>query len=141
MRTRKPGTSRAMLAGGCFCGAIHYEATGTPFHETLCHCAMCRRSAGAPAAAWISVARAGFRWTRGVPARFASSPHAVRSFCGTCGTALAFEARDLPEELDLTTASLDAPEAHPPRDQIHCESRLGWMEELRALPSHPKDRA
>lgn len=33
-----------MLKGGCFCGAVRYEAEGEPFHETNCHCSICRRT-------------------------------------------------------------------------------------------------
>ena len=32
-----------MLAGGCFCGAIRYEAAGPASSHALCHCEMCRR--------------------------------------------------------------------------------------------------
>jgi len=37
-----------MLKGGCYCGAVRYEAAGTPFNETSCHCTICRRTTGAP---------------------------------------------------------------------------------------------
>jgi hypothetical protein len=129
-----------MLTGGCFCGAIRYEAGGTPFHETLCHCSMCRRSAGAPAVAWFSVPRAELRFLSGTPARFASSASAERGFCPSCGTTLTFEAKDLPEEIDITTASLDDPNALPPREHIYTSTRLHWMAGLDALPSFAEGR-
>ncbi len=43
-----------MLRGGCFCGNIRYEAVGTPFNETNCHCSICRRTTGAPFVTWFS---------------------------------------------------------------------------------------
>ena len=43
-----------MLTGGCFCGAIRYEARGTPFHESNCHCSICRRTTGAPFVTWFA---------------------------------------------------------------------------------------
>lgn len=58
------------LKGGCFCGAIRYAASGTPFHETNCHCAICRRTTGAPFVTWFSVPRTGFRFVRGTPNPF-----------------------------------------------------------------------
>jgi hypothetical protein len=54
-----------MLTGGCFCGAIRYEARGTPFHETSCHCSICRRTTGAPFVTWFSVRSPDFRIIQG----------------------------------------------------------------------------
>ena len=115
-----------VLAGGCFCGQVRYAAAGAPFHETLCHCADCRRAAGAPAVARFSVERGQFRFTAGTPAAHHSSTKVVRRFCRRCGTQLTFEHDELPGELDITTASLDAPDAAPPRDHTWVASRLAW---------------
>jgi hypothetical protein len=116
----------AALTGGCFCGRIRYAARGTPFHETLCHCTDCRRAAGAPAVAWFSVRRQEFQFTAGDPRAFRSSDRAIRRFCPDCGTQLTFEADALPDEIDITTASLDDPDAVPPRDHCHVEGRVAW---------------
>ncbi len=37
-----------MLNGGCLCGAIRYEAGAGAFHQSACHCSLCRRASGAP---------------------------------------------------------------------------------------------
>lgn len=115
-----------VLKGGCFCGQVRYEAGGTPFHETLCHCSDCRRAAGAPTVAWFSVLRKDFRFTAGAPNLYRSSGHAIRRFCPNCGTQLTFEADALPDELDVTIASLDDPDALPPRDHTRAAGRLAW---------------
>lgn len=129
-----------MLTGGCLCGEIRYEAHGTPFHPTLCHCSMCRRAAGAPVVAWFSVRRDEYRITAGTPARYASSPRVVRTFCPRCGTSLTFESAAHPEEIDVTTASLDDPEAVPPRDHTRAATRLSWMPVTDGLPVYPDVR-
>ncbi|MGH8609046.1 MAG: GFA family protein [Gammaproteobacteria bacterium] len=90
-----------MLKGGCFCGRIRYEATGTPFHETNCHCSICRRTTGAPFVTWFSVPRSQFRLVCGEPTRFRSTAKGTRSFCPQCGTQLTFEDEDLPDEIDV----------------------------------------
>ena len=36
-----------MLSGGCLCGDVRYEAGTGAFHESACHCSMCRRASGA----------------------------------------------------------------------------------------------
>ena len=128
------------LSGGCFCGAIRYRADATPFHETVCHCADCRRIAGAPTVAWFSVPRTGFRFTSGEPARFRSSALAIRRFCPRCGTHLTYEADGAPEELDITTASLDEPDSLPPRDHTHVASKLAWEVIGDALPRYDSTR-
>jgi hypothetical protein len=125
-----------MLKGGCFCGQIRYETTGTPFHETNCHCANCRRTTGAPSVAWFSVQRCEFRFTLGEPTRFKSTPRATRSFCSHCGTQLTFETEDLPTEIDVTTGSLDNPDEVPPKDDTWTRSRLSWVVLDDRLPKH-----
>lgn len=129
-----------MLTGGCFCGWIRYEAAGTPFHETNCHCSICRRTTGAPFVAWFSVARERFRFVAGQAARFQSTPRATRSFCARCGTQLTFEHRDYPGEIDVTTCSLDDPDRVPPKDHIHTSSRVGWIHLADGLPAFSERR-
>ena len=58
------------LTGGCYCGAVRYEVTGQRFDQTLCHCAICRRTTGAPVVAWLSVRPDDFRLTAGAPTAF-----------------------------------------------------------------------
>jgi hypothetical protein len=129
-----------MLTGGCFCGRIRYEVVGSPFNETNCHCSMCRRSAGAPFVAWFSVRRSEFRVVFGTPTLFNSSDTARRSFCPHCGTQLTFENRELPDEIDITTCSLDDPERVPPKDHTRTSSKLSWISLSDGLPEHPEWR-
>ena len=129
-----------MLEGGCLCGQVRYQAGGAPFHSTICHCTTCRRAAGAPMVAWFTLARAEFRLVAGKPARFASSPGVTRTFCPRCGTPLTFESGDYPDEIDITTASLDDPEAVPPCDHTRTATRLSWIRLGDGLPSFPDTR-
>jgi hypothetical protein len=129
-----------MLKGGCFCGWIRYEATGTPFNETSCHCSICRRTTGAPFVTWFSVRQSQFQLLGGEPTRLRSSAHATRSFCPRCGTQLTFEDANYPGEIDVTTCSLDDPDALPPHDHTHTGSKVGWVDLCDALPGFPKSR-
>jgi hypothetical protein len=36
-----------MLTGGCLCGGIRYDAGADSFHQSACHCSVCRRASGA----------------------------------------------------------------------------------------------
>ena len=129
-----------MLKGGCFCGAIRYEAEGEPRHATSCHCSICRRTSGAPFAAWFTVKPQDFRLVAGEPARFRSSGHAMRTFCASCGTPLTFQSDRYPEEIDVTTCSLDDPERVPPRSHTWRASGLSWVKSADGLPVYPEKR-
>mmetsp|Transcript_15365 Transcript_15365/g.20190 ORF Transcript_15365/g.20190 Transcript_15365/m.20190 type:complete len:114 (-) Transcript_15365:381-722(-) len=102
------------VQGSCLCSEVQYEAKPPFYHETNCHCSMCRRSTGAPYVTWFSAKRDRFRWLKGKPQVYQSSALAVRMFCGNCGTQLAFEVNDS-DEIDLTTGSLNDPSLLPPR--------------------------
>jgi hypothetical protein len=114
------------IEGGCFCGAVRYRATLPPRISTICHCADCRRSAGAQSVAWVTFPAASFAWVGEAPAEHASSPGVLRTFCGACGTSLTYRSDERPEEIDVTTASLDDPEAYPPSKHVFPEQKLSW---------------
>jgi len=130
-----------MLQGGCFCGAVRYVVEGEPFNSTLCHCSDCRRSAGAPAVAWFSARMEQVRFTKGNPATFRSSEQVLRGFCAVCGTTLSYQDGRQPDEIDIATASLDDPEAAPPRDHTFAGERLSWMHADDGLPAYPRTRS
>lgn len=132
------------LQGGCSCGAVRYDigtAGGDPFHPTLCHCTDCRRAAGAPAVAWFSVRPGALRWTAGAPALHRSSAPIERGFCGRCGTQLTYRSDHYPDEIDVTTCSLDDPEQLPPQDHTFASRRLRWLHVADGLPRYPRTRS
>src|SRR4051812_49037881 len=102
-----PGMTRTPITGRCYCGYIRYTATSAPFHQANCHCENCRRAIGAQAVAWITVKRADFRYDNGEPSRYQTETGAWRTFCQKCGTSLTYEHDDRPDEIDITTASLN----------------------------------
>jgi hypothetical protein len=112
--------------GGCLCGAVRYRIADAPLATSRCHCRSCRLSCGAPAVAWFVVRRGDFALTRGQPQCFRSSPPVVRSFCGRCGTPIGYEHDDDPDAIELTTATLDAPERFAPTREIWLDHRLPW---------------
>jgi hypothetical protein len=129
-----------MLKGHCQCGWIRYEAGDAVSLETACHCSICRRTSGAPLVAWFTVPLASLRFTSGTPTRYPSSEHGTRSFCPRCGTQLTFESTSYPDEIDITTCSLDDPERVPPRDHTRTSSRLSWLKLADGLPAFPEAR-
>ena len=121
--------------GGCHCGVVRYEVEGMPEHAALCHCADCRKSAGAPMIGWTAFTADNFRVTRGEAVTFNSSGASMRNFCGTCGTGLWFTNEQmLPGIVDIQTATLDDPGAFPPQAHIQVVDRIGWMKQAHTLP-------
>lgn len=106
----------------------------------MCHCTICRRTSGAANVAWVTVLRSNYEIVLGTPASFRSSEHGTRSFCAACGTPLSFCSDLLPDEIDVTIASLEDPEAVPPEDHTYVSSKLAWVELSDRLPRFPKAR-
>ena len=130
-----------MLTGGCYCGAVRYAADGPGFSQTICHCVDCRRVSGAPCVAWFTMTNREYRITQGTAGRFQSSPGVTRTFCAACGTPLTYQHDDRPGEIDVTTASLDDPEAAPPLDHTYAASRPSWMVIGDSLPRYLRTRS
>jgi hypothetical protein len=45
------------ITGGCYCGKVRFRVSGPNLRQSNCHCANCRRAAGAQSVAWITVKR------------------------------------------------------------------------------------
>ena len=129
-----------MMTGGCFCGAVRYEAHGRPENSMVCHCNSCRRVAGAPVVAWLTFPAASFRFTQGQPTEFPSSALVRRTFCAGCGTGLTYRREDNPGTIDVTTASLDTPAAFPPTHHSWLEDDIAWVQFGDGLPVFPRSR-
>ena len=120
------GAHTGAHTGGCLCGAIRYRVTGPPSGTSLCHCDSCRRATGGPSLAWAIFPEDRVELIRGSLAIYESSPGVERGFCARCGTSLTYARANRPGLFDVTTASLDDPEAFPPSKEIWTEERLSW---------------
>jgi len=122
--------------GGCLCGKVRFRVTAESLDSGYCHCRMCQRNSGAPTVAWATFPVESFTWSAAVPAIYASSAQAKRSFCPTCGSYLMFSSIESPQEISLNVASFDTPEVFPPRKHIFVESRIAWFRTRDELPEH-----
>ena len=124
-----------MLEGGCHCGAIRYQTKGEPLHHALCHCADCRRHAGAPMVGWTMFKADQVRVTKGEAKTYASSEHGRRHFCADCGTGLLYtNDQMLPGITDVQSGTLDDPSLIPAQVHIQTADRIDWMRNAHALP-------
>src|SRR5690606_1768042 len=101
-----------ITTGGCYCGAMRYEAEGKPKLRAQCHCRECQYFSGGVPNYFLLIPPENFRYTKGTPQRFTRSDieNAVtREFCPQCGTHLATRRQDMPEVI-LKAGTLDRPE-------------------------------
>ena len=70
-----------------------------------------------------------FRYVAGTPRVLRSSAKGTRYFCGQCGTPLVCITTDHPDNVDVTTGSLDQPERFAPTFAVHEDSKLPWLSE------------
>ncbi len=122
------------LTGGCLCGAVRYEAGWPPNWSAHCHCSDCRHATGAAFATYAGIRNDGFRWSKGTPTTYRSSPGVVRSFCGVCGTPLAYKGDRWPDETHIFAATLDDPTRAKPQAHIYTSQQLPWIHLADGLP-------
>ena len=80
------------LTGGCYCGAVRYEAEGEPMMKAQCHCRECQYITGGAPNMFMVVPPDAFHYTKGTPKEFTRKDLATpvtRQFCPECGTHLA----------------------------------------------------
>lgn len=123
--------------GHCLCGAIRFEIEGETKWCGHCHCESCRRCTSSPVTTFINLRSDQVRFSGETPKVYESSPGIRRSFCGACGSPLAFETHKRPGEIDLYAASLEHPEAIVPENHVHHAERLPWLDLADSLPRFP----
>lgn len=133
-------TMSSELTGRCLCGDVRYRCSAPLMPATLCHCESCRRAAGAHVVAWLTVRKDSLQFSAGTPVAYDSSPGVRRTFCGRCGTPLSYWSARHPDEIDLTIASLDAPDAVAPIDHVWMSDALSWDRPGDGRPEHPRSR-
>ena len=106
----------------------------------VCHCRTCRRVAGAPVVAWVTFPVERFRWVKGAATSFHSTELVTRTFCRDCGTPLTYAHRDSPDTLDITTCTLDEPDAFPPTHHSWLSHDVAWVRFGDGLPTFQEFR-
>jgi hypothetical protein len=122
--------------GHCLCGAVRFEAEGEPLSTSLCHCESCRRHSGGVAAPFATFRKGAVWWSGAERVRYRSSPPVVRSFCGRCGSPLAYEHDGSAEEIDLYLGVFDDPAHFPVRMHVHYGERVGWFDTTDRTPRY-----
>ena len=134
-----PGAIRLdQTTGRCQCGSIRYAFDGKPKWVMHCHCADCRRAVSSVVATYIGVQVEQFRYLRGEPAVYSSSPSVNRYFCARCGSPMAYAGSRWPGEVHLFHGTLDDPTQWPPTGHAYIGEQIPWFEVHDALPRFDK---
>ncbi len=125
------------VTGGCFCGAVRYEAEVYLHDAYYCHCRMCQKLTGAPAEIAVNVKPGSLRFTTGEPKYYQTSHFAERGFCSDCGSRLIYRPLlpEIPEWwVNLPVGTLDHPKNAVPASHMCVESQLPWYKIDDGLP-------
>ena len=112
--------------GGCRCGAVRFEAQGEPLSVGYCHCSDCRRATGAPVAAFV-----GFRAEEvslgGKTLSTYENGAVTRSFCGVCGSPIAYHDQRLEDRVYFMLGAMDMPSNYKPTLHSYVREQLPYV--------------
>ncbi|MGB9369369.1 MAG: GFA family protein [Xanthobacteraceae bacterium] len=128
------------VTGRCLCGDIRYEYRGAPLKVLHCHCESCRRHTSSPVAPAVCVTRDSFRYTKGEPVTYVSSPGVRRTHCGRCGSPMTYESDRNMNQVDIFIGTLDDPASVAPTYHVHVEEQLPWFEVADAAPRYARGK-
>jgi hypothetical protein len=119
------------LTGGCQCGTIRYEITGTPNALVDCHCTDCQRQSGSAFGMTLPVNEADFRMTKGEVKTYASTSAAGRgklgAFCPDCGTRIYHKPEWRKGTVSVKPGTLDDTSWLKPEMHLWTSSKQGWV--------------
>jgi hypothetical protein len=105
------GESRMKVEGGCYCGALRYQAEGDVMFQGQCHCRECQYISGGAENLVLAMSTADFSYTKGTAKEFRRSDlenPVTREFCAECGTHVVSRAPGFPMAM-MKVGTLDDP--------------------------------
>jgi hypothetical protein len=125
--------------GGCACGKVRFEARGEPYRVGVCHCLTCRKAHGAPFN-FYAVFPTEAVMVSGEVIEFASSEHARRYSCASCGAPI-YSTYGRDDEFYLYPGSFDEPGLFAPSYELWTIRREPWLPEFVSVVSrYERDR-
>lgn len=135
--TPAPVQTEGRVRGGCQCGDVLFEFTGTPEFVMNCHCSRCRKVKGAAHATNAFVSGEQFTWLQGQASVVNYDlPEAERfghCFCGRCGSSMPRQSSSN-GMFNVPVGSLDSSPGSDARGHIFVGSKAPWFEISDSLP-------
>lgn len=124
--------SEQIQHGGCLCGAIRYQATGTPVAAYVCHCSYCQRSSGTAFQMPVFFRVRQVQFSGDTPQTFdyVSPLHGrtiTTQFCGRCGTRIGSRISRVPGVQIISAGTFDPPYRPDITCHLFAEHRLPWV--------------
>jgi len=119
------------VTGGCQCGAVTFEYTGTPKMMMNCHCSRCRKAKGAAHATNAFVAADDLNWTSGenniTEYAHPDAKFFGHAFCKSCGSSVP---RPRPDGsvYNVPVGSLNQAPGIEAKGHIFIGSKAPWFE-------------
>lgn len=115
--------------GGCACGAVRYEVSGTPVVENECQCPQCQRQTGTGHGSYLTFVGADVK-VQG-EAQFWEAVGDLGTvkhsrFCATCGSPLYLTFPDMPDVFVVRAGSLDDPSRYQPKMVMWTATGHAW---------------
>ncbi len=98
--------------GGCYCGAVRFQAGGAALFQGQCHCRECQYVSGGGPNFFMALPESEFEFTKGSPKDFQRGDldnPVTRQFCAECGTHLLSKAPTVPGAVLIKVGTLDDP--------------------------------
>ena len=125
-----------MLAGKCFCGAVHYAVADEFLYAMNCHCSNCRRTTGSAFKPFAGIERGKLRVTEGEDRLLVyGDDKANDTHCRRCGSLVYSVVRDGAYVHVALGSLLDDPAIRPNR-HIFVGSKAPWFTITDDLPQY-----
>lgn len=129
-----------MFAGGCQCGFIRYEISGTDGNLSVCHCTECQKQSGSAFGMSLNVAPERFELRSGRLKSFEvvcdSGRTKTCTFCPDCGSRI-YHASEI--GMSVKAGTLDDTSSLTPAAHYWTASKQHWVEIPEGIPSYVDD--
>ena len=127
-----------MYNGGCLCGAVRFEITGSIQNIVYCHCSLCRKAQGSAFATNGIVKTDDFIILSGEHnlTAFESTPGQSKFFCKTCGSPIISKTESQPEQVRVRLGTIESDIEERPSAHIFATSKANWEDLCGELPQH-----
>ncbi|NOD49645.1 MULTISPECIES: GFA family protein [Ruegeria] len=117
-----------ILEGGCFCGEVRYQVTGSAVMQLMCFCSDCLSMTGTDGYAGYMIKSEDLQLLKGKPRTFEKTSKegrpVIKHFCGTCGSGLwGVTAFGL---TSIAAGTLDEPNNFKPTSKVFVKDAPNW---------------